>query len=261
MHFKKTFYSSAFAAVILFCGPSVVQAALLVTPYAITFNSLDNIVIPDTVQFDPALGTLNSIETTVAIDWTFTADYTYIGGASGQVPPVGSQVTLPQEQPVTYAAEIIGPISNPENPRENGVILSTSTGGPISDAFTTGEVFDFGITQSITSTLTSLLPTNFVANDGRNGPRLFGQGIPAKLTASLLTFELDAYRYGGVCVIPSRECQAANLVDITNVTWNARVYGDVTSTFTPAAVPIPAAAWLFGSGLLGLIGIARCKKA
>jgi hypothetical protein len=28
-----------------------------------------------------------------------------------------------------------------------------------------------------------------------------------------------------------------------------------------AAVPVPAAAWLFGSGLLGLIGIARHKKA
>jgi hypothetical protein len=26
-------------------------------------------------------------------------------------------------------------------------------------------------------------------------------------------------------------------------------------------VPIPAAAWLFGSGLLGLVGMARCKKA
>jgi hypothetical protein len=29
----------------------------------------------------------------------------------------------------------------------------------------------------------------------------------------------------------------------------------------PAAVPIPPALWLFGSGLLGLIGIARRKKA
>jgi hypothetical protein len=34
-----------------------------------------------------------------------------------------------------------------------------------------------------------------------------------------------------------------------------------TSEFPPAIVPIPAAAWLFGSGLLGLIGIARRKKA
>ena len=30
---------------------------------------------------------------------------------------------------------------------------------------------------------------------------------------------------------------------------------------TPTAVPIPAAVWLFGSGLLGLVGMARRKKA
>jgi hypothetical protein len=33
------------------------------------------------------------------------------------------------------------------------------------------------------------------------------------------------------------------------------------SGFGQSAVPIPAAAWLFGSGLLGLIGIARRNKA
>lgn len=30
---------------------------------------------------------------------------------------------------------------------------------------------------------------------------------------------------------------------------------------SPSAVPVPAAAWLFGSGLIGLAGIARRKKA
>ena len=30
---------------------------------------------------------------------------------------------------------------------------------------------------------------------------------------------------------------------------------------TPAAVPVPAAVWLFGSGLFGLLGMARRKKA
>ena len=30
---------------------------------------------------------------------------------------------------------------------------------------------------------------------------------------------------------------------------------------TTSAVPVPAAAWLFGSGLLGLVGVARRKKA
>ena len=29
----------------------------------------------------------------------------------------------------------------------------------------------------------------------------------------------------------------------------------------PAAIPVPAAVWLFGSGLLGLVGVARRKKA
>lgn len=33
----------------------------------------------------------------------------------------------------------------------------------------------------------------------------------------------------------------------------------IYSTFAPSAVPIPAAAWLFGSGLIGLAGIARRK--
>ncbi len=34
----------------------------------------------------------------------------------------------------------------------------------------------------------------------------------------------------------------------------------IYSTFAPSAVPVPAAAWLFGSGLLGLVGIARRKS-
>lgn len=37
--------------------------------------------------------------------------------------------------------------------------------------------------------------------------------------------------------------------------------GPVTSIGTWTVVPVPAAAWLFGSGLLGLIGIARKKVA
>ena len=38
-------------------------------------------------------------------------------------------------------------------------------------------------------------------------------------------------------------------------------YDNVCIDDCTAAVPVPAAAWLFGSGLLGLFGIARRKKA
>jgi len=41
------------------------------------------------------------------------------------------------------------------------------------------------------------------------------------------------------------------------------LFGAETYTIqvVPSAVPVPAAAWLFGSGLLGLVGMARRKKA
>ena len=35
----------------------------------------------------------------------------------------------------------------------------------------------------------------------------------------------------------------------------------ISGGISPVVVPVPAAVWLFGSGLLGLIGIARRKKA
>ncbi len=43
--------------------------------------------------------------------------------------------------------------------------------------------------------------------------------------------------------------------------FNANFNATMTGTPDPvAAVPVPAAVWLFGSGLLGLVGIARRKK-
>ena len=49
----------------------------------------------------------------------------------------------------------------------------------------------------------------------------------------------------------------------TTVTWtqadDGHQFDDIQVALT--SVPIPAAAWLFGSGLLGLVGMARRKKA
>ncbi len=42
--------------------------------------------------------------------------------------------------------------------------------------------------------------------------------------------------------------------------FNANFNANMTPTPDPSAVPVPAAVWLFGSGLLGLVGIARRKK-
>lgn len=63
-------------------------------------------------------------------------------------------------------------------------------------------------------------------------------------------------------------CEAEELIDAAEdpgaagfAQWTAQ--WDMTGTLNPvhSAVPVPAAVWLFGSGLLGLVGVARRKKA
>lgn len=45
-------------------------------------------------------------------------------------------------------------------------------------------------------------------------------------------------------------------------TFDQGIYYEVWSVdIAPAVIPVPAAVWLFGSGLLGLVGVARRKKA
>jgi hypothetical protein len=57
------------------------------------------------------------------------------------------------------------------------------------------------------------------------------------------------------------------LVNVKNGTWTDSsgayfaIVNDGAQDFAVRAVPIPAAAWLLGSGLLGLFGLARRKKA
>ena len=89
------------------------------------------------------------------------------------------------------------------------------------------------------------------------------------------------------CGAPGMGCGAATFADSTaDISWSG-TYGDTYTLFYTAtvpsggfagtqyflkltgtveaasapAVPVPAAVWLFGSGLLGLVGVARRKKS
>ena len=53
----------------------------------------------------------------------------------------------------------------------------------------------------------------------------------------------------------------AGLIDIGLRTTDIAKYSIAFDNFSVALVPVPAAVWLFGSGLIGLVGVARRKKA
>jgi hypothetical protein len=82
------------------------------------------------------------------------------------------------------------------------------------------------------------------------GP-LFGAGETWQNFTTTTTLGPDVS--GGVTLLLKSGCGGAP-------TCVSDAYFDNVS-MTVAAVPVPAAVWLFGSGLLGLIGVARRKKA
>ena len=51
------------------------------------------------------------------------------------------------------------------------------------------------------------------------------------------------------------------VVDATLVTTEVGAFGNAVTNYSVSAVPLPAAAWLFGSGLIGLAGVVRRRRA
>jgi len=87
------------------------------------------------------------------------------------------------------------------------------------------------------------------------GGPLFPNGNPDVWTTYNFTTAVGPDTSGGVTLQFNAACGAVNGCLADYFIDNVSIVADVN------AVPVPAAAWLFGSGLLGLVGIARKKKA
>ena len=78
---------------------------------------------------------------------------------------------------------------------------------------------------------------------------------------------IDAPEFGATVITPFSYDVGLGFLETGIYSISADFYFDgvlgntVSNTFTVSSVPIPAAVWLFGSGLIGLIGVARRKKA
>ncbi len=126
-----------------------------------------------------------------------------------------------------------------------------SSGSYGADLYQTGydDIRDSGIIGTYTIEAPILLGSQF-------GIRMVMEGYAAAASKGLganasATFDLGHSAYwGGISSITVNGVEVA--FDLTS--WSNH---DWKQSSIPSAVPVPAAAWLFGSGLLGLVGIAR----
>ena len=81
---------------------------------------------------------------------------------------------------------------------------------------------------------------------------LYGITFPSDTVALAFTGVLPAVLVGTFPDFGTFRMDLLLEVDVDNITVNSA---------TVSAIPIPAAMWLFVSGLLGLVGTARRKKA
>lgn len=86
------------------------------------------------------------------------------------------------------------------------------------------------------------------------------QGAPNFLGEGWVHYEFNTFLAadagGGLSLLFKADCGANPTCRFDAVIDNVSIITDVA---TPT-VPIPAAAWLFGSGLIGLVGVARKRK-
>ena len=100
------------------------------------------------------------------------------------------------------------------------------------------------------------------------GTDISGLTISIDIENSIEFSNIAPIQFGGVTVTlalqaPLSPTQSA-LIDLDLSLYDIERGGlsgvFVSGSITPSAVPVPAAVWLFGSGLIGLVGIARRRK-
>jgi hypothetical protein len=157
-------------------------------------------------------------------------------GAGGTLTPVGTDVV--------GADILIGALSVTGTSSSDGVYITDAVLNFDTAADTisiVGGVADLGIGAGTTLLTGSYTSFDFQFDAG-TGSEIFSASGPDTKARSLLdAIGVDPatpFEFFGITI------EAAN--------------GNVTSTdFVNTAVPVPAAVWLFGSGLLGLVGVAR----
>jgi hypothetical protein len=156
-------------------------------------------------------------------------------------------------------------------------VLDTSGNGSIS----WNDFLNFDATNSVSSwSLTNLTDGGVIFNnwmvsdfgikafpDYSNGWK-FSDGGGESLTITGFGILASVPAFSGASSMPGEYCPSTegwypNLEPCPGGAVNVWTYG-ISADYTKpviSAIPVPAAVWLFGSGLVGLVGFARRKKS
>ncbi len=157
--------------------------------------------------------------------------------------------------PSAYAATINGSFGLTGTPTVTGTDLSNVTDISLSTVFGTGPsdgdtsdvtFLSTGIGGSTESLTLALTGTNFLTIEGWSF-ELTSLNIVDQ-NSGLLTLD-------GTGILTGGNFEATNAI----WTFSSSSLTGYSMSIATAVVPVPAAVWLFGSGLLGLVGIARRK--
>jgi len=165
---------------------------------------------------------------------------------------------------------------------QNGDILSFTTiaGSQVSGIGAGGQAFDSATLDSFNGLIIGTAQPSIPGIDqtwasmdfGITGNHRTSSGVTVindttlDFSGWIMTVGGEDYAFGATQNVANYNFDGTNFT--LSYSWTGSALGslgvteyDLILNGTVSSVPVPAAAWLFGSGLLGLVGIARRKKS
>lgn len=209
------------------------------------------------------------VKTYVGFDNSAYDSLFYAFGDSG---PIGTWDTFLPAGPSLYAGttgEMKNPLAYDATLSNFGAGLSVWSGSITTDLFGAPTSIDARFTMNATDISGAVLTLTDAASlglDASLGGVLNVNGDFKVALNALLMNTGSSFTYnpgsGPVICNTGDWCHALKVYDNLNgKSPSSTLYTSYDNAFYSSPVPVPAAVWLFGSGLIGLIGVARRKKA
>lgn len=190
------------------------------------------------------------------INWTTSGAYGgVVVGADGDLTPGAANSSLGQVTGGMTNAVFFGQFFGFAIDPANFVFVDVDTGAGTISIDTAGMEAQWG---------NQYFPMGYTGG-GANQCNTDGQGCGIHLAGTISNIvgnDFDFTLFGEHRITPWEDTEGGTLGTGAGFAGWVAQFG-LTGHFTaaPSAIPVPAAVWLFGSGLLGLVGVARRKKA